>query len=168
MLKKVRYNFTRALRREKGTIMEPGSEFRSIEQLQPLLHAHEHWEDMKQIMSTGVTYKLSNLSEEERISDLTHMMGRGNNKSAFDPENEPTLLKNYQTEVDHGWMLPVTMECVPKISGASVIPVRVAPQFTIDANGDRKVKRRTTHDALFNPPSKQSINDRMDRDLLIH
>ena len=43
-------------------------------------------------------------------------------------------------------MLSVTLECVPKIKGASVIPVGAAPQFTIDANGDKEVKRRTTHD----------------------
>ena len=65
-------------------------------------------------------------------------------------------------------MLPVTTECVAKIKGASVIPVGVAPQFTIDANGDRKVKRRTTHDTSFVPPSKQSINERMRRDLLVN
>ena len=93
ILKKARYSFTRALRREKGTIMEPGSEIRSINKLQPLLNDHEHWEDMRQIMSTGVTYKLSNLPEEEMVGDLTHMMKRGNHKSASDPDNEPTLLK---------------------------------------------------------------------------
>ena len=77
-------------------------------------------------------------------------------------------MENYQKEVNHGWMLPVTMECVPKIKGASVIPVGVATQFIIDANGVKKVKRRTTHDASFQPPSKQSINERMDRDLLVN
>ena len=95
------------------------------------------------------------------------MMQRGNHKSASDPENAPTLFKNFQKYVHYGWMLPITMECVPKIKGASVIPVGVAPQFIIDANGDKQVKRRTTHDASFNPPSKQSIYEKTDRDLLV-
>ena len=82
------------------------------------------------------------------------MMQRGNYKSASDPENAATLFKNYQKEVLYGWMLPVTMECVPKIRGASVIPVGVALQFTIDANGEKQVKGRITHDASFNSPSK--------------
>ena len=101
------------------------------------------------------------------ISDLTHMMEKGNHKSVSDPENEPTLLKNYQKEVDHDWMLPVTMEYVSKIPGASARPVGVAPQFIFNTNGDRKVKRRTTHDASFNLLPK-SINNRMNRDLLVH
>ena len=115
-----------------------------------------------------MSYKLKDLPEEVRKTDLAHMMQRGNHKSASDPDNAPTLSKNYQKEVDHGWMLPVTMECVQKIAGASVIPVGVAPQFTVDVNGDKQVKQRTTHDAPFKPPSKQSINERMDRDLLVH
>ena len=65
-------------------------------------------------------------------------------------------------------MLPVTMEYVPKIKGASVIPVGLAPQLTIDANGNKQVKRKTTNDASFNPPSKQSLNERIDRDLLVN
>ena len=65
-------------------------------------------------------------------------------------------------------MLPVTIKCVPKIKGASGIPVDVTLQFKIDANDDRKVKRRTTHDTSFAPPSKQSINERMHRNLLVN
>ena len=62
-------------------------------------------------------------------------------------------------------MLPVTPECIPKIKSASVIPVGVAPQFTIDANGDRQVKQTTTHDASFSAPNSTSINNRMHREL---
>ena len=147
--------------------MEPGSESGSIKQLEPLLEDHEHCNHIRTIMSDGVDYKLSDLPEKETISDLTHMMDRGNHESASDLENTPTLIKNHQKEVDYGWMLPITMEYVPKIKGASVIPVGVAPQFTIDANGDKKVKRRTTHDSSFHLPSKQSSNERMNRDLLV-
>ena len=121
---------------------------------------------MRDIISTGVTYNLEEMSEETRKEDLEYMMRRGNHKSASDPKNEPTLNKNYKKEVLHGWMLPVTVECIPKLKGASVIPVGVAPQFTIDANGDRKVKRRTTHDASFANNNSLSINDRMNKDLL--
>ena len=95
-------------------------------------------------------------------------MKRENHQSASDPDNEPTLLESYEKEVTHGWMLPVTPECITKIKGASVIPVGVATQFTIDVNGDRKVKRRTTHDASFSALNSTLINDRMHRDLLIN
>ena len=50
--------------------------------------------------------------------------------------------------------MPVTIKCVTKIDDASVIPVGVATQFSIDEKGNRKTKRRTTHDASFPPPSQ--------------
>ena len=42
----------------------------------------------------------------------------------------------------------------------------MAFQFTIDVNGDKKVKQRTTHDASFSAPNSASINDKMHRYLL--
>ena len=86
------------------------------------------------------------------------MLERGNHKSAREAENEESLLENYEAEVNNGWMFPVTVEYVKKLSGTSIILVGVAKQFTIDSKGARKIKRRTTHDASFLPPSDKSIN----------
>ena len=58
-------------------------------------------------------------------------------------------------------MLPDTLESVTKIKSTGVIPVGVVTKFTIDDRGNRKVKRRRTHDASFPPPSEKSINNRM-------
>ena len=112
-------------------------------------------------LTKGVTYQLEDLLEEVRKEDLGHMIERGNHKSADDPDNHPTLLKNYEKEVRMGWMLPVTIESVKKIKDAAVIPVGIAKQFTIDNKGRRQVKRRTTHDATFPAPSNHSLNDRL-------
>ena len=166
ILKRNKYDFTKALQKEKGTMLEPGSEFRSRDILAPLLSQHEHWDKMEQIVTTGVTYPLEHLPEHIRKEDLHFMIDRGNHQSATSKENEASLLKNYAKEVERGWMLPTTIESVNKIKGACVIPVGVATQFTIDEKGNRKFKRRTTHDASFPPPSEQSINNRMFRELL--
>ena len=45
ILKRDRYDLTKALRREKGSMMEPGSEFRHTAKLKKLLHEHEHWKN---------------------------------------------------------------------------------------------------------------------------
>ena len=95
------------------------------------------------------------------------MIKRGNHLSARKPRiNADTLRMNYKKEVERGWMLPITVRCLKKMKGAAVIPVGVHTQHTIDENGNRKIKRRTTHDASFPPPSSLSVNDRMDRDML--
>ena len=63
-------------------------------------------------------------------------------------------------------MLPLPVHCLPKIEGAAAIPVGIHTQFTVDEEGKRKVKRRTKHDASFQPPSTHSVNNRLIRDLL--
>ena len=166
-LKHYQWDLPRALIRQKGTIMEPGSEFRDWETLEPLWVAHRHWPKMKEIISKGVNYPLDPITEEERQADLEHMILRGNHKSAQVPvENAATLLSNYEKEVENGWMLPIPSRCLSKLKGAAVIPVGVHTQYTINECGERKVKRRTTHDASFAPPSNKSVNERMQRDLL--
>ena len=70
---------------------------------------------MKSIIITGVSYNLDEISEETRKEDMAYMMKRGNHKSALDPANAPTLAQNYEKDVRHGWILPVTVEFLPKI-----------------------------------------------------
>ena len=75
------------------------------------------------------------------------MIVRGNHKSALEPkEHVEALFKNYKKEVESGCMLPVTVENLRKIKGAGVILVGLAPQFTVDDDGNRIKKCRTTHD----------------------
>ena len=121
---------------------------------------------MRDIMDKGVEYPLDEIKKEELQKDLHEMIDRGNHKSATLKENEKSLLKNYEVEVKHGWMLPMTVNSIRKLVGAAVIPIGVATQTTVDENGDRYTKRRTTHDASFAPPSGKSINNRMDREAL--
>ena len=105
---------------------------------------------METIITKGLSYPLTELSEQERLTDLKHMIKRGNHKSAQKPFiNAHTLAKNYAKEVTNGWMLPIPKRCLLKLKGAAVIPVGIGTQFTIDEKGTRIVKRRTTHDASF-------------------
>ena len=129
-------------------MLEPGSEFRLTKTLEPLLKHHKNWNKMKQILTEGLNYNLEQIPEIVRRSNLIAQVTRGKHPSASEPENEAILLKNYDKEVSHGWMLPVTKECVTKLKDAGVIPIGVAIQFTIDDEGNRSVKRRTTHDAF--------------------
>ena len=153
LLKRDKYDITLALQREQGTMMEPGSEFRLKSTLEPLFCHHAQWDKMSKIISEGLSYPMEDISNTEQKDDLLRMIERGNHKSASTKENEPTLLKNYTKEVQHGWMLPVTTESLKRIKGAAIIPIGVAQQSSIDEAGDKYTKRRTTYDAYFPPPS---------------
>lgn len=64
-------------------------------------------------------------------------------------------------------MLPTPKHSLIKLKGAAVIPVGVVTQFTIDDKGSRKVKKIITHGASFPPPSNQSVNNRLIKELLV-
>ena len=91
-------------------MLEPGSEFRSQETLEPLLQDHEHWDTTSNIITSIVSYSLEDLPEHMRKEDLEFMIKRGNHKSATSQENESTFLKNYTKGVERGWIFPVTLE----------------------------------------------------------
>ena len=132
-------------------MLEPASEFRKSSTLQPLLSNHIHWGKIEEIITNGITYPLSELPESTRVEDLKYMIKRGNHKSAKTKENAEALEASYTREVEHGWMLPVTVECLSKLKGVAVIPVGCAEQFSTNENGERIIKRRTTHDTSFPP-----------------
>ena len=92
------------------------------------------------------------------------MIERSNHKSAQLLTNEQSLEENYQKEVEHGWMMPITVESVLKVEGAAVIQIGVATQSSIDTSGDHYTIRKTTYDASVQPASGEFINRRLIRD----
>ena len=46
-------------------MLDPGSEFRHEAELAPIWGRHEYWDRMKEIISGGVLYPLSEVMEEE-------------------------------------------------------------------------------------------------------
>ena len=91
---------------------------------------------------------------------------KGNNNSASDEADLPFLIKNYDKEVDKGWMIPFLKSDIEKIKGAGVIPIGIAHQITMDENGNKIPKRRTTHDLSRPMKSGHSFNSMMDDELL--
>ena len=51
ILKRSKYDFTKALQNYQGTILEPDSEFRSHNTLKLILSQHEQWDKMEQIIT---------------------------------------------------------------------------------------------------------------------
>ena len=63
ILKQSKYDFTRALAKEDGKMLEPGSEIRTKATIGLLFQDHEHWENMSDIIKVGVSYPLEDLFE---------------------------------------------------------------------------------------------------------
>ena len=160
-------DFQRLTEHQRDTILYPGSEFRSIETLHKIWRMHRDWLTIKESINEGCTYPCKEQpSEEERLQDIETFITRGNHPSALSGENLEAVKKNYNKEVNKGWMIPIKIESLRGLKHARVTPIGVHPQWSIDEAGNRKLKRRIAHDCSFKPPSGHSINNDIDADLL--
>ena len=78
LLKSCRYDFEKAIKKGKGTMLEIGSEFRSAKKLKKLFNKHETWPKMEKMLTEGVAYKLEDLPETVSKKDLDHTIKTGN------------------------------------------------------------------------------------------
>ena len=123
LLQSYNYNTDEATQALPNTVLTYGSEFRRWQTLEPLLHHHQHWPAIKDIITQGASYPLHPITEEKRLTDIQYMLDRGNHKSATEIDNKKALDKAFTKEVRHQWAIPILPSCIPLIPGASVTPL---------------------------------------------
>ena len=142
-----------------------GSEFKAVEELEPLLKRHPRWGDLKRHLQHGFEFDVKTLSDEERSRDLEAVMTRGNHKSA--QEKEDLLSEAMKIEVKKAWALILPLEAWKDISDLEVAPMGIATRLGIAATGEYVEKDRITHDLSWKGEfSKTSINSRINEDSL--
>ena len=146
------------------TTLGYGSEFRTVDQLRPLVGRHPNFGSLSLVLTNGMPYVfLTELDQATKSDELKTLVLRGNHKSAKDfPTEVGELLRK---DVLHGFSIPLPIETVYQIPGAAVQPLGIAQQRTTDDEGNRKAKFRLTQDLSF--ASKKwtvpvSINSRID------
>jgi hypothetical protein len=120
-----------------------------VEQLRPLIGKHPHFPRLVSLLTEGMHYVfVRDLSPEEKREEVAAMLARGNHKSAqLERERVGELLAK---DVAHGFTIPLPISVVTSIPGAMVQPLGLVQQWTIDHNGERKIKySRLTQDLSF-------------------
>ena len=138
-----------------------GADFRDPKLLKQLLHKNNKWNKLESIITSGVKYNMNPISEQDRISDIDYHINRGNHKSATTEEGLKSINKAYDKEVKYGWQIPILPSVIKSLKNASVTPLGVATQWTINEKNERIIKRRVTHDCTFPGPSGNSANTRV-------
>jgi hypothetical protein len=79
------------LQGQAGSTLSFGSEFRPVEQLRPLLRLHPGFEELAEVLVSGMPYRYSTeITEAARENEVLAMLERGNHKSAQD---DPEILE---------------------------------------------------------------------------
>jgi hypothetical protein len=143
-----------------------GSEFRSISLLEPIFHRHRYWHRIKRMLSNGSEFPIEDHNDEEsQKEDFDLALSYGNHKSA--EINHKILLDHTLKELNKGWIIPLLPTDARLLPNATISPMGVVSQSTINDRGEIIPSNRVTHDLSFpGKSSKLSINSRTNMDLL--
>ena len=159
VLKKHGFDLEKALETQRGTPLEYGSEFRTVPELEPIFKHHPLWTQMKENLTTGAIFPLTDLDEETRLLDFQAALDRGNHKGAT---KKPDLLfKLVEKDVVHGYGLPLPLPKLSRIPGVVLAPMNIQAQNTINEFGQIIEKDRLTHDQSFDFSPDSSVNSRV-------
>ena len=150
------WDFGKVFEQHARTTVDHGSEFRPVHDIEKVIGRHPHFRFLAEMLTHGFEYYLTReLSEEERAAELSAQLVRGNHKSATDSEDEVQRL--LEVDVRHGFVLPM------HVKGCMLQPGGMVRQFSLKADGSRKLKSRFTHDLSFSLTSEDaSINQRVE------
>jgi hypothetical protein len=150
---------------EGRSITSYGSEFKSVQALEPLLGQHPRWKAFSDRLQHGATFPITPLPEVLRQEDLDGARARGNHKSAT--EHATFLAEAFSKETKKGWILLLPDDKASIIPGLEIAPLGVADQLGVSATGEFVSKLRITHDLSFpGVVSGESVNSRVDKEQL--
>jgi len=142
------FDLSKILDDNQDTTVAYGSEFRSLDDLKYVFGKHPNYPFFADIHTNGMDYHFDfDLTEDERMAELQANLERGNHNSAKD--DDEVLKKMAYKEVKHGFAIPVAVEIIKKMKGAMIQAMGIVSQWTINAAGDRVVKKRLTHDLSY-------------------
>jgi hypothetical protein len=140
-----------------GSFLSPGSEFRPVSLLEPLLLDHHNWPKIEPILTQGSDWPLLPNSDEEQISKNNEFITRGNHMPAIKYEAE--LLIMVHLEVTQGCMIPFPLHYINDLQNGELAPVGVDDKVWAEQeNGSKKTKFWLTHDQSFEATVGLSVN----------
>eukprot|EP00956_Cyclotella_meneghiniana_P041032 scaffold212472_cov70-Cyclotella_meneghiniana.AAC.2 len=151
---------------EQNTSLAMGSELRPIEQLDKLLSHHPGYPLFRWNTIHGIDYPADDLPEETRMKELNDQIEKGNHKSALVKEATAHVDKAMISDIELGYGIPITIDCIRKLKHAEVYPVGLQHQLTIDEHGNIIPKKRISHDLSNKRDKGLSINQRVKEHLL--
>ena len=159
------WNLEKVINSKEFSVTNYGSEFKVVDDLDPLLELHPRWKTLRHKLINGCNYPLKDLDESIRQLDIIEAKKYGNHKSAS--RHESFLSNAMAKEVKKGWVIILPDENIEDIPGLVLSPLGVAKHLGISEAGEYVEKLRVTHDLSWpGKVSKESVNSRMNMDEL--
>eukprot|EP00956_Cyclotella_meneghiniana_P033327 scaffold95026_cov46-Cyclotella_meneghiniana.AAC.2 len=167
LLKDSGYDYDKhLLTHESQSTLAMGSELRPVEQLDQLFSRHPGYPLFRWNTIHGIDYPADDLPEPARIRDLFEQIEKGNHKSALHKDARKHVDKAMISDIELGYGIPITIDCIKKLKDAEVYPIGLQHQLTIDENGNIIPKKRISHDLSNKRDVGRSINQRVKEHLL--
>jgi hypothetical protein len=160
------FDLGKAIEAQGFSHLSMGSELRPLDQLLQLFAHHPFRQEIADIASQGVDYPADDLPEETRIDLVEAQLAKGNQDSALEPEALPLVTKQVIDDVEKGYAIPVSIDCLRKLKDGEVYPLGIAHQLSINELGEIVPKKRLTHNLSNKKNLGLSINQRVREDEL--
>ena len=97
----------------------------------------------------GIDHPLAQLDKGTFISTLNKTIERGNHKSSLSDEEHPCVTKWMEQDVELGYVIPFTLDCVHNLKDTEIHPFGIKTQETMNERGDIIPKKCMTYDLSF-------------------
>jgi hypothetical protein len=122
ILKKYDFDLEEAINAQKSSPLGYGSEFRPPQTLRRIFKHHPLWERMERLLIEGSKKPLTEISESNRIADLTNALQFGNHKGA---SQKPDLLKKLILDDIRGYRLVNPRGKISRLLNACVVSMNI-------------------------------------------
>lgn len=140
------------------SIIHPGSEFRDVHLLEPLLHLHSQWTAVKEMLTKGADmHRSEEVPLAARQEENQALLEYRNHKGAR--ENMEVVLSAVLEDIHHGFAIALPVGAERKLPHAMMCPVGTVTQTTMTNAGDVVTRIRLAHDQTFIKLAKsKSVN----------
>jgi len=160
LISKFKGDIPSAIQADGNSCLSPSTKFRQQKYIQPLSDLHEDGQKLINIVKNGASYPMRqdiDYTDALRLSDIKAAIAQGNNKSTAG--HEKLVQSKYKTEVERGWMLPITLHFIKSVKGIGITAIGIANQTMLNEKGEIIGKKHITHDCSRPGASGHSINN---------
>ena len=118
------HDVKKIIKSSSNEILKPGSKFRDLWMLDPLLQHCPSWKKVKNMILDGANCDFTLLIEEEMNVDLKLEIERGNHD--FASSNPDRLVELVQADIVHGFQLLLPLDSAPHIVKEILVPCSIA------------------------------------------